>query len=148
MAYKSSTMNAVQELTEKIIGFLSGLFRFERGLDDFAKQSSARIDEIILEEAQKGNSFGAGRFFIRLEGENAFRTAVEMYFTSPTGELLNVNAKSDPISLTALRQTDRDELMQKKEIAYNVDSPLKGGNVHPKIKGNGLASESDNEEAK
>ena len=91
--------------------------------EEIAHSCSDEIDKIILKYIQEGNTFGAGRFYIKWHDDNSFKYTYVMYFRNPENEALEVSGENT-VPLTYMAEPDRSELYEKREIAYEIDAPL------------------------
>ena len=115
-ADKSSTQ-AVEEkdkadvFADSIVNFVEDLFKAQKvSLDEFAAKSSKEIDKIIIKKTKDGSEFIAGRF--------------SLVFVS--ADYTKVYGESKPISTSRLKEDALTELMQSKEVAYEIDEPVFG----------------------
>ena len=90
--------------------------------EEVAHSCSDEIDKIILKYIHEGNTYGAGRFYIRWKDENTFGYSYVMYFRNPKGEAIEVSGENT-VPLKFMAESDRNELREQRELAYEIDEP-------------------------
>ena len=115
--------NTIDEIAQGILNFISSLLNKQITLDELAGKSSAEIDNVVLQEIAKGNSFVAGKFTIKRLNDTAFKYSFEVYFKKPNGEWQELSGESHSMPMNYLQEADREELKSVGEIDYEIDPP-------------------------
>ena len=113
----------IDNLVNDLVSFIGGLFRKQETIDEFVKKFSDKTDKIIIEESEKGNVYGAGRFFIKWKDDISFRYSFELYFKTKEGQFQKVAGDKESVPIKFLKEESRNELREKKEIVYDIESP-------------------------
>ncbi len=124
----------IDNLVNDLISFIGGLFRKQETIDDFVNKFSNKTDKIIVEESKKGNVYGAGRFYIKWKDDNYFRYSFELYFKTKNGDFQKVAGDKESVPIKFLNKDARNELREKKEIVYDIESPNIGNNKDDETK--------------
>jgi len=117
--------NPLQAVIDEITNIFDSLFGNNITLDEFAKNASAKIDEIILKEIENGKEFAAGRFYVSLVDAATFRTSFELYFKDEDGKFLSMTGQGKTVSISVLQSKDQKELKSMEKITYEVNEPTK-----------------------
>ncbi|MBO6177918.1 MAG: hypothetical protein J6O04_01925 [Selenomonadaceae bacterium] len=116
----------LSEIIQGVIDFIGGLFNKTVNpvtLDEFVGKFSAKSDEIVLEEIQKGNKFLGGRFFVTLQDERHFQCSFEMFFETKDKEYIKLEGEKKNIQLRYIVENDILDLKQQKSIAFEIEEP-------------------------
>lgn len=121
--HSESDGNWPKIISHHISNFLDFIFHPKIGLEQINKTCSEKIDSIIIQEAEKGNTFMAGRFYVTCQDRKLFSYNYKIYFQTPMGEYLEVVGDSEPRSLDNLLYDDAENLRVSGEIVYEIDPP-------------------------
>ena len=115
--------DTIDEIAQGLLNFISSLLNKQMTLDELAGKSSAEIDNVVLQEIAKGNSFVAGKFTIKRLNDTAFKYSFEVYFKTPGGEWQELSGESHSMPMNYLQEADREELKNVGKIDYEIDPP-------------------------
>ena len=118
-----TVMESISSLVQNIIDFIGNLFHQEVALDEFVGRFSDKTDKIILDELEKGNRYGGGKFHIQWQDDANFQYLFEMYFRTPDGKYVKMEGDRKGIPLRYLLEADRRELKKQGAITYEIDEP-------------------------
>ena len=119
----ATVTESINSLVQNIIDFIGNLFHQEVALDEFVGRFSDKTDKIILDELEKGNRYGGGKFHIQWQDDANFQYLFEMYFRTPDGKYVKMEGDRKGIPLRYLLEADRRELKKQGAITYEIDEP-------------------------
>lgn len=110
------------DIFHSVSDFFTKIFHPTLTSEEIAHSCSDEIDKIILKYVHEGNTYGAGRFYIKWNDESSFKYSYVMYFRNPKGEAIEVSGENT-VPLKFMAESDQNELREQRELAYEIDEP-------------------------
>ncbi len=108
---------------KKIVDDIETILCRERSLDEFVKTFSEETDSIIQNEKRNGNKYSGGRLYVECSGKKEFNCVFKLYFLTLKDEAIELSRERKGFSCGLLKKQDREELLDKRVIAYEIEEP-------------------------